>query len=85
METCLLLELLIFQQHYAISLQLSSSPKFPIPLKELEDLKHLSTNTLQTHHSTFKINTHSSHMYTELLLELFKYILISKNDVQSEL
>lgn len=35
MEICLLLELSLFQQHYAISLQISSSPKFPSSLKEL--------------------------------------------------
>lgn len=76
METCLLLKLLLFQQHYTISLQLWSSPS---PLKELKDLK-----VSHTHHSTFKINTHSSHMYTELLIELFKYILTSKNGAQTK-
>lgn len=35
MEICLLLELSLFQQHYAISLQISLSPKFPSSLKEL--------------------------------------------------
>lgn len=72
MEICLLLELSLFQQHYAISLQISSSPKFPSSLKELVRLTEKLVKRTSVHSRSMHIqatctviNSRTLQIYTD--------------------